>query len=50
VLADADHPLPESGGVWLSLQPYEARIFHLPTRPAPKRRKKSQNNVHRVAA
>lgn len=50
VLADADHPLPEAGGVWLSLQPYEARIFHLPTRPAPKRRKKSQNNVHRVAA
>lgn len=50
VLTEAEHPVPEAGGMWLSLQPYEARIFHLPTSPERKRRKKSQKNLQRVAA
>lgn len=50
VLTEAEHPVPEAGGMWLSLQPYEARIFHLPTSPEHNRRKKNQKNLQRVAA
>lgn len=42
ILSDSEHPLAEASGLFLTLQPYEARIFRLPT--GPRRRKKGQTS------